>query len=152
MLKLLYRCYCLHFFQNDAFSMRSTTKWISLPSGSQMCLFVVLIIPSLLTSVIYMLARSAKTPGFTYNIKWTIRLYFILYFTDSKIKCSIRRNIYTFEYKIFIVLISKILSTLTWSNNYCYTLFSSPQSTLCDHVKGKKLFGFISWRSPKDIE
>jgi len=150
--KILHGCYCLHFFQDDAFSVRSTTKWISLPSGSQMCLFVVLIIPSLLTSMIHMLARSAKTPGFTYNMKLGYVLYRILPDSKNKILDTEKYlRVWIFIVKIFIALIPNIIYTgMIWQLSLHVALSTSKHATRS--CQGGKQFGFTSWCSPEIIE
>lgn len=80
LLKLSHGRYYLHFFQDNAFSMRGTAERVSLPSGSQMCFFIVLIVPSLLASVVHVLTRRTKTSWFTYNAKEMLQWGYILHY------------------------------------------------------------------------
>lgn len=51
----------LHLLQDDSLGVGSTSEGISLPSGAQMSLLVVLVGPTLVATVVHMLPGSAQT-------------------------------------------------------------------------------------------
>lgn len=55
----------LHFFQYNSLGMGGTSKRVGLPASSKMGLFVFLIMPSLLTTVVHVFASSAQSSWFT---------------------------------------------------------------------------------------
>ena len=57
-----------NFFQDDSLGVGGSTKRIGLPAGSQVRLLVVLVMPSLLTTVVLQLASSPKTSWLTHSL------------------------------------------------------------------------------------
>merc|ERR1712126_64805 len=55
--------------KDDSFGVRSSSKWIGLPSCTQISFLVVFVRPSLLPSVIHVLTRSAKSTGLSHFSK-----------------------------------------------------------------------------------
>ena len=69
----------LHFLKNDALGVRGSTERIGLPASSQMGFFVVFVGPSLVTTMIDVLACCSKTSWFTWknNSKRSMSVKFI---------------------------------------------------------------------------
>jgi hypothetical protein len=67
-------CFNSHFFEHNALGMRSATERISLPAGAEMCLLVVLVVPSLTAAIVLILAGCADTARLTCNNKFKIFL------------------------------------------------------------------------------
>lgn len=55
----------LHFLQDDALSVRSSSEGVGLPPCAHMGFLELLVSPSLLTAVVHVLARRTNTTGFT---------------------------------------------------------------------------------------
>lgn len=58
-------CLNLHFLKYDALGVRGTPERIGLPSRAQMCLFVVLVGPTLFTTMSHVFTCSTKPARFT---------------------------------------------------------------------------------------
>ena len=56
----------LHFFEDDAFGVRSTSEWVTLPTWAQVRFLVIFVVPALFTAMIFKFSRSTKTGWFTY--------------------------------------------------------------------------------------
>lgn len=66
----------LHFLQDDALSVRCTTKGVSLPPCAHVGFFKLLVSPSLLTAMVHVLTRCAYTTGFTWKICYRLSSMF----------------------------------------------------------------------------
>lgn len=61
----------LHFFKNNAFGVWCSTEWIGLPTCAQMSFFVILVSPSLVTTVVDVFTCGTKSSWLAWNAKET---------------------------------------------------------------------------------